>query len=443
MKLIHYVLCLFLVSVCFQSMGAEWKGKPFKLTNPAELWERVQPSLAPFEYKITKDEMINSAFDATMKIRRLEFTFNSQKLFGETVRHSGIILIPQVPRFLNDPARRGKIVIVGSLLGRCKKSFEYNYGQNIATRTGYPTMVLPVPGDSIEQPDSEWSIRPLIEKVNKTHDPIDHHYFRLAIPFLRAVEVAAGVLKVDKKDVRAIIGGHSKRATGAYTAAAIWPDNFAGVVYLGNENIYERRTGTPLEATSPYYTQRFVKCPTLYVGATNEGGYSMFANNTVQSHLNPTWSLATIPNYRHASEAEKQFTAWKLWTSHCFDGRPLTKISELKHKITEKRTEFSAKIDSPNTLLIVYAWYVYCDDEPYWRDLMWYPMTMYPRGDGIYTSRLQGMPPDAWMVEVLDIANGTRGYLTSLPMNITGKKAIRKPAGRGGLPREWKPRPAK
>jgi len=405
---------------------------------PRQLWKRCQPTLPPFRYEVVRDETVASDIDPRQRLRRVEFSFVSQELFGQEIRHRGVAFLPTNPRFTEDPERRGKVVVVGSLQGPWRESFLSNYGQSIAVRTGYPTMVLPVPGETADRPGEEYSIRPLIKLVNETNDPIDHHFFRLAIPFLRGMEVFAELLGIDQTEIRAVIGGHSKRATAAYTAAAIRPDNVAGIVYMGNENVYDKRTGTPLEATSPYFTQRFVRCPVLYVGATNEGGYAMFNINKVQTHMDPPWVLEIIPNYRHASESEKQFLAWPMWVSHVFDGRPLTKIHDLKHRQTESGTEFSVRIDSPNRILLVYAWYVYCDDVPYWRDLMWYPMTMRKQESNLYTSYLPGKLPDAWLVEVLDVACGFRGYVSSLPINLSGKPAVTKKPG-NGLPRLWRP----
>ena len=77
---------------------------------------------------------------------------------------------------------------------------------------------------------------------------------------------------------------------------------------------------------------------------------------------------------------------------------------------------------------------MYCDDVPYWRDLMWYPAVMRPKQGNVYEGRVGGNPPHAWFVEVKDIANGFAGYVSSLPQDITGRPAEERNARR---PRNW------
>ncbi|MBN2022456.1 MAG: hypothetical protein JW809_06640, partial [Pirellulales bacterium] len=84
------------------------------------------------------------------------------------------------------------------------------------------------------------------------------------------------------------------------------------------------------------------------------------------------------------------------------------------------------------------VWYVYNDDEPYWRDLVWYPEFMVPQEDGSWAGLVTGKLPDAWLVEVKDVAGGFAGYVTSLPTDITGKKVLRRKS-RGSRSRNWSP----
>jgi hypothetical protein len=261
----------------------------------------------------------------------------------------------------------------------------------------------------------------------------DHSHFRWAVPFLRGLDVMARVLRVDPARIRAVIGGHSKRATGAYTAAAIAPRRIAGVVFMGNESFHPTGPESRWWPVSPFYTQRFVRARVLYVGATNEGGYAMFDINRIQAQLQVPWTVEIIPNYRHASESEKQFLAWRMWVAHVFDDRPVARIRDLRHAATPTGTRFTARIDGPNRTILVQLWYVYCDDVPYWRDLMWYPSLMVRKGPGLYEGHVPGRTPDAWLVEVQDTAQGFRGYVSSLPQDITRKPVARR-QGRG-MPR--------
>jgi hypothetical protein len=99
---------------------------------------------------------------------------------------------------------------------------------------------------------------------------------------------------------------------------------------------------------------------------------------------------------------------------------------------------FRARIESPNKILAVKAWYVFCDDVPYWRDLVWYPSFMSQEGE-IFETFVSGKLPDAWLVEVKDTANGFVGYVSSLPQDITGKPTDVR-YSRGWRSRHWEPK---
>ena len=97
-----------------------------------------------------------------------------------------------------------------------------------------------------------------------------------------------------------------------------------------------------------------------------------------------------------------------------------------------------ARIDSPNKIIQAKAWYVYNDDPPFWRDLMWYPVPMRKNGE-IHEAFLPGKVPDAWLVEVKDLARGVVGYVSSAPQDITGKETKER-VSRGSRPRLWEPK---
>lgn len=204
---------------------------------------------------------------------------------------------------------------------------------------------------------------------------------------------------------------------------------------MGNESLHPEDASSKWWPVSPYYVQDFVRCPVFYVGATNEGGYAMFDINKLCAAMKAPWTLEIIPNYRHASESEKQYLNWQMWTAHVFSGRPLATIADLTHEETDRGTRFTARIDSPNQLILAQLYYVYCDDEPYWRDLMWCPTLMHRKSDNVYEGYVHGKMPDAWLVEVHDTAMGFRGYVSSLPQKLTDK-AVERRNGRG-MPREW------
>ena len=135
--------------------------------------------------------------------------------------------------------------------------------------------------------------------------------------------------------------------------------------------------------------------------------------------------------------AEIQFMDFLMWVSHIHDGRPITQISEVSHERQEGSSLFRAKVESEAKVQMVRAWYVYSDDEA-WRDLMWYHLIMEDAGNGYYQVPLQGKIPDAFMIEVGDIALGIPGYVTSLPQKLTDAPVVER-VSRGSRPRLWEP----
>lgn len=424
--------------------------------SPLELWERCQKTLPDIGLTIIRDEIVNSDSDPDIRLRRIELKFYSQEINGSKWGHPCVVFMPADQKDYLKSDRRGKVVIVGQrswdglATGPWRDPFLGNYGEPIAALTGYPVMICPVPGEYDSLPGREISISFLGDYMKKTNDPADHNYFRLAIPYLRALDVMAEILGVDKDEIRAVIGGHSKRATSAYTAAAADPGRIAGVVYMGNESTWSNMEALPQRVVLPAFTRQWVRADVLYLGATNEDGYRMFNINRIQELMEGKWTIEYIPNYRHASMSEKHFLNWRMWVKHVFEGRPLTQISDLSYKEVpdgfvwggrtyDAGTLFRARITSPNKIIQAKVWYVYNDDEPYWRDLVWYPEFMVRNEDGYYEGFVRGKLPDAWLVEVKDIAFGTAGYVSSLPQDITGLKTETK-ISRGSRSRHWQER---
>ncbi|NQT15681.1 MAG: hypothetical protein HQ582_23190 [Planctomycetes bacterium] len=427
------------------------------LETPAQTWQRCQETLLPFNYEIQKDEIVPSDTRPTMKLRRVEVKFYSQELNGQKWGHPCVVYMPADEAITSSPDRLGKCVIVGQrgwdglATGPWRPAFLGNYGEPIAAETGYPTMICPHPGEYDETPGKELSIGFLRDRWAKTRDNVDHSHIRLAIIYLRALDVMAEVMGVEKGQVRAIIGGHSKRATCAHCAATADP-RILGVVYMGNESTWsERHLTYPERALFPPVAERYTSVKTLYIGGTNEDGYTMYNINRIISLTGLDWTVAMVPNYRHASMSEKHFINWKMWTAHCFEERPVTRVSDLVYEEKDEDFEwggrqygagggtlFECKIDTPNKIIQAKVWYVYCDDEPYWRDLVWYPEFMIEESDGVWAGYVKGRLPDAWLVEVKDIAHGRPGYVTSLPQDITGKQTMRR-ISRGSRSRNWTP----
>lgn len=400
---------------------------------PPQLWDRFRKTLPPFEFTVVSDEIVRSDSDPDQELRRVEVKFISNVVDGKTMGHRGVIFMPADPGLNKSPARSGKVVIVAHGAGG-KISFPYNYAEPIAAKTGYPAMALQLPADYNGVDDEVTWLFYFRDLAKKTKDPINHDFFRSAVPYIQAIDVFQAILKVKK--VRAVIGGHSKRAFYAYNAAAIDPERVASVIYMGCEALY-----TDLNeyhpSVNPVYIQDFVKCPVLYIGGTDEGGYEMFNITRLNEVMKNPWTIEYVPNYRHAARSEKHFADWRMWTTHIFDGRPVTKISGLSFEETAEGTIFRAELATPNKIIQAKVWYAYCDDVPFWRDIAWYPVIMQRKQGALFEGYVEGILPDAWLVEVKDIANGTAGYISTAPQDITHKKTeVRVPHFSGA--RLWK-----
>ena len=427
-----------------------------EIPTPRMLWERCQKSLPPLKVTIETDEIVPSDSVPGTWLRRIQVKFYSQEIQGQLWGHPCVVFLPAEKQAAKAKSH-GKVVIVGQrswdglATGPWRESFLGNYGEPIAALTGYPTMICPVPGEFDGSEGREISIGFLRELGEQTQDPINHGYFRLAVPYLRALDVMAQLLKIERQDIRAVIGGHSKRATSAFTAAAVDPERIMGVVYMGNESTWGSTNELPWRAVSPAYTREWVKAKVLYIGATNEDGYQMYNINRIQAMMKGAWTIAYVPNYRHASMSEKHFLNWRMWVAHVFDSRPLTRISDLSFKevdegfawggrSVEAGTLFQAHIPSSNKVIQAKIWYVYNDDEPLWRDLVWYPEFMVRKGESdVFQGYVKGKLPDAWLVEVKHTAQGFPGYISSLPQDKTGKQTETK-RSRGSRSRHWAPK---
>ncbi len=424
--------------------------------SPAQMWARLEKTLIPLEWTIQKDEIVPSDTVPGMHLRRIEVKFYSQELRGRKWGHPCVIFMPANRRLYMSRERRGKVVIVGQrswdglATGPWRDAFLGNYGEPIAARMGYPVMICPVPGEYDGEDGRELSIGGLTDFFKESGDLMNHPHLRIGLVYLRALDVMADVLKLPRADIRAVIGGHSKRATSAYCAATAAPDRVAGVVYMGNESYWtDEALASPDRAMYPPYAQKWFRNPVLYIGGTNEDGYSIFAINRVVDRMNPPWTVEMVPNYRHASQSDKHPLDWMMWISHCFEGRPITKIGDLSYERKDADfiwggrkygagTLFHCRIDSPNKLIMVKVWYVYNDDPPFWRDLFWYPEFMVRQPDGRWAGYVKGKLPDAWMVECKDTALGYPGYVSTLLQDITHKEVTRR-TSRGSRSRNWSP----
>lgn len=402
---------------------------------PRELWPLVKQHTVPLDFRVISDEMVASDTDPAKKLRKVTAHFFSQELAGKKWGHPCVIFLPEDNRMNLTPQRKGKVVIIGSPPRDYFPIHVDKYGEPIAARTGYPTMVLSNPGEYPDGSDIERDIGILDTLRQQTGKNYYNMNCQLAVAYIQAMDALQQFLGLD--DLRAVVGGHSKRGRSATVAAAI-DSRVAAVIIMGNEGVYATdRIQSHLSFHHAFFQDQ-VNVPVFYLGATNEDGYKMFNVNILQERLQRPMTIEMIPNYCHSNFNEIQYMDFLMWVSHVFDGRPITKISDVSHERLSDRTVFRARIESGAKIQIVRTWYVYSDD-PAWRDLMWYHLLMRKVGDR-YEAVLFGKIPDAFLVEVGDTALGVPGYVSSLPYKLTDAPVVER-RSRGSLPRLWEPAP--
>jgi hypothetical protein len=402
---------------------------------PRELWPLVKQHVIPLEFRVLGNEVVASDTLPDKKLRKVTAHFFSQELGGKKWGHPCVIFLPEDNTINLTPQRKGKAVVVGSPPGDYFPIHVAKYGEPIAARTGYPTMVLSNPGEYPDGSDIERDIGILDRLRQQTGKNFYNMNCQLAVAYIQALDALQQFLGLDS--LRAVIGGHSKRGRSATVAAAM-DARVAAVIIMGNEGVYATdRIQWHLSFHHAFFQDQ-VTVPVFYLGATNEDGYRMFNVNLLQERLRRPMTIEMIPNYCHANFSEIQYLDFLMWVAHVLDGRPLTLISDVTHERLADRTVFRARLAGEAKIQIVRTWYVYSDD-PAWRDLMWYHLLMRKVGER-YEASLPGKMPDAFLVEVGDIAGGIPGYVSSLPYKLTDAPVVER-RSRGSLPRLWEPTP--
>ena len=401
---------------------------------PREIWPIVRQHMVPLDLRIQSDEVVTSDADPSRRLRKLTAHFYSQELAGKKWGHPCVVFLPHEDERSGLPEREGKVVIVGSPDGGYLPVHADKYGDPIAARTGYPTMVVSNPGRYPDGSPIEHDMGVLTRLREQTGDDFYNMNCQLAVVYVQALNAFEELLGVE--EVKAVVGGHSKRGRSATVAAAMDP-RVASPIIMGNEGVYRTDCIQWHLSFHHAFFQDQVDVPVFYIGATNEDGYRMFNVNIMQERLEEPMTIEMIPNYCHSNFSEIQYMDFMMWVAHVFDGRPLTRISEVSHERREGTSVFRARIEGQARVQLVRAWYVYSDDEA-WRDLMWYHLLMRPVGEHSYEAVLHGKVPDAFMVEVGDIAMGFPGYVSSTPRKLTDAPVVER-RSRGSRPRLWEP----
>ena len=135
---------------------------------PRELWPIVRQHCVPLEFKVLTDEVMTSDTDPGKRLRKVTAHFWSQELAGKKWGHPCTILLPADNTPNQAPGRKGRVVIIGSPGRDYYPIHVAKYGEPIATRTGYPTLVLSNPGTYPDGSDIEQDIRVLGQLAKET-----------------------------------------------------------------------------------------------------------------------------------------------------------------------------------------------------------------------------------------------------------------------------------
>ena len=407
------------------------------IPKPREIWPILKEEhVVPLEFTVKSDEIITSDTDPSQKLRKVTAHFWSQRIAGKKWGHPCTILMPADNSRNMTPERKGKVVIFGGGCGTIMEHELAEYGEPIAARTGYPTMMLGNPGEYEDGTGIEGDIRILGRLRNETGKGYYNMNCQLAVVYIQAMNAFEQFLGVD--NLKAVLGGHSKRGRSAPVAAAM-DDRVASAIIMGNEGVYRPSDIHPnLSFYYPFFQDQ-VDVPVFYLGVTNEGGYKMFNVTLMEQQLRCPLTVEMIPNYVHSTYHPIQYMDFLMWVSHTFDNRPLTHISDVTTERKDNRTIVRAKISGDAKVKVAMLWVGYTDN-PQWRDVMWYHYHMWNRGD-FYEGSIHGKVPDAFMVQVSDIAKGIPGYVSTTPRKLTDAPVVERDPTYGYLPRNWEPTP--
>ena len=188
---------------------------------PREIWPHVKKHTVPLEFRILSDEMVVSDTAPSKKLRKVTAHFYSQQLADRKWGHPCVIFTPADNRENLARERKGKVVVIGSPPRGYYPVHVAKYGEPIAARTGYPTMVLSNPGTYPDGNDIESDIGVLSRLRKQTGENYYNMNCQLAVVYIQAMNAFQKFLGLGT--LKAVVGGHSKRGRSATVAAAIDP----------------------------------------------------------------------------------------------------------------------------------------------------------------------------------------------------------------------------
>jgi len=157
---------------------------------------------------------VPSDTDPSKRLRKVTAHFWSQELAGKKWGHPCVIWMPEDNARNLTRERKGKVVIIGSPPGGYFPVHVDKYGEPIAARLGYPTMVLSNPGRYPDRSHIERDIGILNELRKQTGENYYNMNCQLAVVYIKAMDAFQQFLGLD--NLRAIVGGHSKRGRSEF-----------------------------------------------------------------------------------------------------------------------------------------------------------------------------------------------------------------------------------
>ncbi len=154
---------------------------------PREIWPMVKQFTVPLEFTVISDEIVVSDTDPSKRLRKVTAHFWSQKLAGKKWGHRCVIFLPADNSPNLTPKRKGKVAIIGSPPYAYFPVHVDKYGETIAARTGYPTMVLSNPGEYPDGSAIEHDIGVLNRLRKETGENYYHMNCQLAVVYIQAM----------------------------------------------------------------------------------------------------------------------------------------------------------------------------------------------------------------------------------------------------------------
>ena len=406
----------------------------------------------PVDVSIISDTTRPTIFGGPGKqIRVVEFAFTSQvpdrvEMSNDWVANKNYAYLP-----VGTPAvQNAGALVEGSYAGNYYGPVEY--GERACAELDIPIVVI--------DEDWEWGHGSAnMSTCNyfciETGDPRYLMYAYSSGHYMRGVDALVTIIdtlttqNVDYSTFKVVMTGMSKFGQTCHACAAAYPERVVGYLSSGAAG-YDSAAGRLLlevqgsGTTSPEGSPTFLGCLmrkyiemlTLINEQANSNLVGLVALGTDDGKNDPDSYTAKytlykaekelainkimgcIPNAPHTMQTPYHSIFWRMLLAHCYLGRPLSEISEIKYYKKAGGISVSAKLISSNDFLGAKVWATAESDIGYisrWTNFHSYAMT---KSNDTLTAMI---PPSSvsFYIEVTDLAGGVTGVVTSstFPIN--------------------------